>query len=99
MYAGNIVEAGKVDAVLSSPRHPYTQALLAAVPGASAERGALAALGGAVPNLLKPPPGCRFAPRCGHAQPRCSSALPPMIDLGADQRVACVLYDEQARAA
>jgi peptide/nickel transport system ATP-binding protein len=99
MYAGNIVESGRVDAVLSSPRHPYTRALLAAVPGTSAERGALAALGGSVPNLLNPPPGCRFAPRCGHATPRCSTSLPPMIDIEGDQRVACVLYDEKTRAA
>ena len=99
MYAGNIVESGRVDAVLSSPRHPYTRALLAAVPGASAKRGALAALGGSVPNLLDPPPGCRFAPRCAHAMPRCSAELPPMIDIEGDQRVACVLYDEKTRAA
>ena len=71
MYAGNIIESGRVDAVLSSPRHPYTRALLAAVPGASAKRGALAALGGSVPNLLNPPPGCRFAPRCA----ACDAAL------------------------
>jgi len=49
------------------------QALLAAVPGAAAARGALAALGGSVPNLLRPPPGCRFAPRCAHATPRCDA--------------------------
>jgi oligopeptide/dipeptide ABC transporter ATP-binding protein len=99
MYAGNIIESGRVDAVLSSPRHPYTQALLAAVPGASARRGALTALGGSVPNLLNPPPGCRFAPRCAHAMPRCSASLPPMIDIEGGQRVACVLYDAKTRAA
>jgi peptide/nickel transport system ATP-binding protein len=69
------------------------------VPGASAKRGALAALGGSVPNLLDPPPGCRFAPRCAYAMPRCSADLPPMIDIAGDQRVACVLYDEKSRAA
>ncbi|MET0605728.1 MAG: ABC transporter ATP-binding protein [Beijerinckiaceae bacterium] len=99
MYAGNIVESGKVDAVLSAPKHPYTQALLAAVPGRSAVRGALSALAGSVPNLLRPPPGCRFAPRCPHAMPRCDAGAPPMIGVAAGQQVACVLYDKTAEAA
>ncbi|WP_342359644.1 ABC transporter ATP-binding protein [Terrarubrum flagellatum] len=99
MYAGNIIEQGSVDAVLSQPRHPYTRALLAAVPGAKMKRGALAALGGSVPNLLRPPHGCRFAPRCAQAAPRCEQRFPPMIEVGARQSVACTLYEETARAA
>jgi oligopeptide/dipeptide ABC transporter ATP-binding protein len=99
MYAGNVVESGRVGAVLRTPLHPYTRALMAAAPGAQASRGALAALPGSVPNLIRPPPGCRFAPRCAHAQPRCETRAPPTVAAGPDQSVACVLYDDRAEAA
>ena len=86
MYAGNIVESGPVRDVLMHPRHPYTQALLAAIPTRSTARGALKGLAGSVPNLIAPPPGCRFAPRCARATAACA-ALPPLV--GALHRTAC----------
>ena len=86
MYAGNIVESGPVRDVLMHPRHPYTQALLAAIPTRSTARGALRGLPGAVPNLIAPPPGCRFAPRCARATAACAT-LPPLT--GALHRTAC----------
>jgi peptide/nickel transport system ATP-binding protein len=98
MYAGNIVESGVVRAVLKSPQHPYTRALLAAIPTVGHKRGELLGLPGAVPNLLAPPPGCRFAPRCAQAQQRCSAALPPALAVGAEHRVACVLAESRAAA-
>lgn len=86
MYAGNIVESGPVRDVLMHPRHPYTQALLAAIPTRSTARGALKGLAGSVPNLIAPPPGCRFAPRCARASAACAT-LPPLT--GALHRTAC----------
>jgi oligopeptide/dipeptide ABC transporter ATP-binding protein len=88
MYAGNVVETGPVRAIFREPRHPYTRALLAALPAAGAVRGALASLPGQVPDLVRPPPGCRFAPRCARALPACSDAVPPLV--GAPHAVACV---------
>jgi oligopeptide/dipeptide ABC transporter ATP-binding protein len=91
MYAGNIVEAGAVRSVLKSPAHPYTRALLAALPTARLRRGELRGLEGAVPNLFTPPPGCRFAPRCPHAQARCSAGRPAAVEVAPAHRVECVL--------
>jgi oligopeptide/dipeptide ABC transporter ATP-binding protein len=88
MYAGNVVETGPVRAIFREPRHPYTRALLAALPAAGAVRGALASLPGQVPDLVNPPPGCRFAPRCDRALPTCASTLPPLE--GAPHAVACL---------
>ncbi|MEM5461538.1 ABC transporter ATP-binding protein [Paraburkholderia phytofirmans] len=91
MYAGNIVESGAVRAVFKHPAHPYTQALLAAVPVAGTRRGDLKGLQGSVPDLYDPPPGCRLAPRCPSAQPSCSTTIPPRVTLAPDHHVACVL--------
>ncbi|ARP82883.1 ABC transporter ATP-binding protein [Bordetella genomosp. 8] len=91
MYAGNIVESGPARQVFHHPRHPYTQALLGAVPTRDLRRGGLAALPGTVPDLLDPPSGCRLAPRCPHARQECVAALPPVVHVGEGQKVACVL--------
>ncbi len=88
MYAGNVVETGPVRAIFREPRHPYTRALLAALPAAGAQRGALASLPGQVPDLVRPPPGCRFAPRCARALPACMEATPALA--GAPHAVACL---------
>jgi len=88
MYAGNVVETGPVRAIFREPRHPYTRALLAALPAAGAQRGALASLPGQVPDLVNPPSGCRFAPRCTRALPACMVAAPALM--GAPHAVACL---------
>lgn len=90
MYAGNIVESGPVKAVIGNPVHPYTRALLSAIPTKSTKRGALKGLGGAVPNLVQPPPGCRFAPRCAFAKAECSDATPLPETVGQNHSVACI---------
>ena len=92
MYAGRIVETGLVDDVLNKPRHPYTEALLAAVPevGASAGEQPLRPVGGQPPELDQLPPGCSFAPRCPYAQPACEE-FPMELDDAASHRAACVL--------
>jgi oligopeptide/dipeptide ABC transporter ATP-binding protein len=89
MYAGNVVETGPVRAIFRDPRHPYTRALLEALPSAGAARGALRSLPGQVPNLFTPPPGCRFAPRCPRATPECDAGTPAMRD-DSSHRVACL---------
>jgi oligopeptide/dipeptide ABC transporter ATP-binding protein len=90
MYAGSIVESGPVRPVFKAPAHPYTQALLRAVPSATTKRGALLGLPGSVPNLFKPPPGCRFAPRCSRATANCQAGPPPTVEVGPGHVVACL---------
>jgi oligopeptide/dipeptide ABC transporter ATP-binding protein len=94
MYAGNVVETGPTREVLRSPSHPYTRGLLQAIPDESIERGALVGVAGSVPNLLDPPPGCRFVPRCPFAMDKCREAFPPMVGVGPDHAAACVLYEQ-----
>ena len=89
MYAGNIVEEATTDALFRSPQHPYTQALLRAVPRLSA-KVAPAGIDGNIPDYVSPPPGCRFGPRCPHARDACSRPV-PMVDTAAGNRVRCVL--------
>jgi len=95
MYLGRIVEEGGRDAVLARPAHPYTRALLAAVPRIGAEgvpRGARATPG-ELPSPLAPPPGCPFHPRCPEAGPRCRGELPALKPIAPDRRVACHLHN------
>jgi len=90
MYAGRIVEAADTRTVFATPAHPYTQALLRAVPRPDEQRGQrLAAIGGRPPNLINLPPGCPFAPRCPKVQPRCRVELPLLTDVGPGQKAAC----------
>lgn len=94
MYAGNIVESGPVAAVIGKPVHPYTRALLSAIPTKDTRRGALKGLAGAVPNLITPPPGCRFAPRCAFAQSACSRETPAATAVGPQHSAACIRATE-----
>ena len=92
MYAGNIVESGAAQRVFKQPRHPYTQGLLRSIPTPQTKRGDLAGVPCNIPNLINPPPGCRFAPRCPKVMPACDRAFPAMTALEADHQVACHLY-------
>ena len=96
MYAGNLCEMADVADLFASPRHPYTRALLEAVPRTD-QRGALRSIVGSVPNLVAPPPGCRFHPRCPHVKPICRDRFPDMIAVGAGHEVACYLFTDKAR--
>jgi peptide/nickel transport system ATP-binding protein len=90
MYAGSIVEIGGVFDVLKHPRHPYTRALLEAIPAPDAEVGSrFAGLSGSPPDLSGPLVGCAFAPRCPLAQPECKLAAPPLALAEGDHRAAC----------
>jgi peptide/nickel transport system ATP-binding protein len=90
MYAGQIVEVASVEDIFRAPRHPYTQALLAALPTAGQERGALRVIEGRVPDLTDPPPGCRFTPRCPFRMSECDR-VPPLAAESDDHRIACWL--------
>jgi oligopeptide/dipeptide ABC transporter ATP-binding protein len=92
MYAGVIVEIGGLSVVFKSPRHPYTAGLLRTIPRIGHKREQLDTIEGRVPNLITPPPGCRFHPRCPQATERCRQERPAMIEVGAGHRVACHLY-------
>ena len=91
MYLGRIVERGTVDEVLGNPRHPYTAALLSAVPDVDAEREVIR-LQGELPSPVTPPPGCHFHPRCPEARPECRVAYPEPARLSRTRTVSCVLY-------
>ncbi len=92
MYLGRIVERGLVDEVLRSPRHPYTQALLSAVPVPRAESGPkILRLAGETPSPANPPQGCHFHPRCPRAMDICRTSYPENTALSADHRVRCHL--------
>ena len=97
MYLGRIVEEGPTDDLFAAPQHPYTQALLAAIPSAdrSARRRRII-LKGSVPSPIDPPSGCHFHPRCfAHLGSMCEQEKPPMFHVG-EQRVACWMYRSQS---
>jgi len=91
MYAGRAVECAPAASLFSRPRHPYTSALLAAIPRMHGPIAPLPAIPGTVPLPHEMPPGCRFAPRCAQARAACA-VLPPRVTVAADHEVACVLY-------
>ncbi|MGH2550214.1 MAG: ABC transporter ATP-binding protein, partial [Thermomicrobiales bacterium] len=88
MYAGQIIEQGTVREIFTDPQHPYTQGLLASLPGQVKKGQRLQAIEGVVPDMAHPPAGCRFQPRCPVALPICLEP-PPLIQIG-DRIVACV---------
>jgi len=99
MYAGKIVEVGAVEQVFTAPAHPYTRGLLAST--ISLETTALHSIAGAPPDLVDPPPGCRFAPRCPDVMPHCTDAVPGYAEPAPRQFAACYLHpgSEPGRAA
>jgi peptide/nickel transport system ATP-binding protein len=92
MYAGELVEHGPAAAVVRTPRHPYTQALISAAPTASERRGVTGILGSPPPAVV--PDACAYAPRCPHAQPACTAAHIAMIELADTRHARCIRLDE-----
>ena len=90
MYLGRIVERGTVDEVLRGARHPYTQALLAAVPKIEGGNEYLR-VAGDPPSPANPPPGCHFHPRCPQAESRCRAAYPVAVTLSPTHVANCFL--------
>ncbi len=92
LYLGRIVEQGPADQIFRAPQHPYTRALLSAVPRLDpGARVAAEVLGGEVPSAAAPPSGCAFHPRCSLAEERCRTQAPQLREAGLGQRAACHL--------
>jgi oligopeptide/dipeptide ABC transporter ATP-binding protein len=94
MYAGRVIENAPVRELFRYPQHPYTQGLLRAVPTTHVQRGELEGIPGTIPNLVDPPSGCRFHPRCAHVMDVCKTAVPPGYAREADHVTYCHLYAE-----
>jgi len=94
MYAGNIVEVAGIQELFAQPLHPYTQGLLAAVPRPDVAAKELTSIEGSVPDLISPPTGCRFHPRCPRAFDRCSKEKPRLLEVSPGHLVSCFLYNE-----
>ncbi|WP_297507877.1 ABC transporter ATP-binding protein [Thermococcus sp.] len=92
MYAGKVVEIGSVEQIFHNPLHPYTVALLRAVPNPLKKIERLESIPGTVPNLITPPKGCRFHPRCPFAEERCRKEVPELKEIEPGHWVACHLY-------
>lgn len=91
MYAGTIMESGSVYDIFERPEHPYTQALIGSALSIDEFRRTLTVLDGYPPDLASPPPGCRFHPRCVHAESICRSECPSLIEVTPGHNVACWL--------
>jgi len=98
MYAGRVVERAAVRPLFATPQHPYTQGLLACLPGKAHAAGQprpkrLFAIRGQVSSPLAPPPGCAFEPRCDQAVAACVQAMPPLVTIADARQARCVLRD------
>jgi oligopeptide/dipeptide ABC transporter ATP-binding protein len=91
MYGGRVMESGRTEQVIGSPKHPYTQGLITAAMSVSGGTGRLKSIPGEVPDPQHMPSGCPFRPRCPHAMPQCA-ADPPLSDLPDGRQVACWLH-------
>jgi oligopeptide/dipeptide ABC transporter ATP-binding protein len=93
MYSGNIVEYATASDLFKNPRHPYTRGLIAAIPSIKTKNQKLETIRGMVPNLIYPPSGCRFHPRCDERLEICDKVKPTWVEIGERYYVACHLYD------
>jgi len=97
MYLGRVIEIAPKDELFASPKHPYTQALIDAIPRVGTGKKKMKpALRGEVPSPIAPPAGCHFHPRCPRRHEGCEIEFPPLVEVGRGHRVACNLYDETA---
>lgn len=91
LYAGRVCESANTRTIFYRPLHPYTKALLEAVPNLALKRDKLKVIPGAIPNLIEPPSGCRFHPRCEYAKEGvCTVTVPALVELEPEHYVACV---------
>ncbi len=97
MYAGRIVEVGEARTVFKNPRHPYTRALVQAIPRVHGPRQTLRSIPGDPPDLNRLPPGCNFEPRCPAAFADCQGVDPSLEEVESGRKVACLLYHKDER--
>ena len=95
MYSGNIVEYAIAEELFKRPSHPYTQGLIGAIPSIEKRNKKLKTIRGMVPNLIYPPSGCRFHPRCDERLEVCDKVRPKLIEIGEKHYVACHLLDPE----
>ena len=98
MYAGQVVEAARTEAIFERPLHPYSRGLMDAFPSVTGPRRDVVGIPGRPPDLAHPPSGCRFHPRCPQVMPICPSCRPELYQVGGSG-VRCLLYTEQAKEA
>jgi oligopeptide/dipeptide ABC transporter ATP-binding protein len=94
LYAGRVCETADTRTIFYNPKHPYTIALLTAVPSLALRREKLAVIPGTIPNLIEPPLGCRFHPRCKYAKAECAKKIPPLEEIERGHFVACIRASE-----
>ena len=99
MYLGKVVEVGTKDDIFKNPQHPYTKALLSAIPLVGKKKSERIILEGDIPSPVNPPAGCRFHTRCPHATERCATVVPELVDLGGEHKAACLLCDPAVQTA
>ncbi len=92
LYAGQLMEVAPRERFFNAPIHPYSQALTSSVPRLSGPKRRLAGIPGSLPDLSRPPSGCRFAPRCPHATPACMESAPPLIEVAPGHLVRCTEF-------
>jgi len=92
MYAGDIVELTTIERIFQSPAHPYTKGLLRAIPDLSTREGKLVGITGSIPDLIDPPKGCRFHPRCPYVMGVCKEVKPVLKEVAEEHQVACFLF-------
>ena len=91
MYAGHVVESGSTTHLFDNPLHPYTKRLIKAFPNIHEQREMVSSIAGDPPNLLQPPPGCRFCPRCDDRVGQCETETPHQVEIEPGHFVACHL--------
>jgi oligopeptide/dipeptide ABC transporter ATP-binding protein len=94
LYAGRVCESASTRTIFYNPLHPYTKALLTAVPNLAMRKEKLTIIRGTIPNLIEPPTGCRFHPRCDFAEPACIATVPPLVEIEPEHYVACIRAKE-----
>lgn len=95
MYSGRIVEYGPVRKIFENPKHPYTNGLISAIPSAKNLDVELTTIRGMVPNLIYPPEGCRFHPRCDHRLECCDKVIPKLLYCEEDHFISCHMFDPE----
>jgi peptide/nickel transport system ATP-binding protein len=98
MYAGRLMEIASAEEIFARPLHPYTQGLIDCVPNILLDQKELVTMQGSPPDLVDPPPGCRFAPRCSKVMPICREKTPALLEHASAHHAACWLYGKDAAA-